>query len=400
MGEKYHGEYNLLTKRLLAAGYTAEYHPDYVRVEESFGREKSLDNYDGGFTFQPWWVYEQTFRTPCGLLCKGRQCHSGMGYMGIDWTYENDMATIHCPYQKSGCRMKHEYLQGHNVFRFDCEVHMTDEEYQYEGSVEDIMKRHDDEVRRKKARFSLQRNGRVCHEHMNFNRDAQEWEMHYDPYICGMRKCVGICPVLGHELDKKKGNVLYDVKIKYLRHDLEGTLFEGQVDTRVIKGQKLFSHPVGMDICRICAEQCMDRIKEKVKSQYSRELFFAEYHGREFSFEIQNVRAERREVRDLMQDLEDIRNGIQVVHASDMEKKKADDKREKRQKTHEAAVKRLERKLLEEGYGNLEEYSTDRRHADKWLGEERIAQLEQLRRQREKEKGEQPVQLSLFDIGA
>ena len=40
------------------------------------------------------------------------------------------------------------------------------------------------------------------------------------------------------------------------------------------------------------------------------------YHGRYFSFEIQNVRAERRESRDLMQDLEDIRNGIQIVEDS------------------------------------------------------------------------------------
>ena len=37
-----------------------------------------------------------------------------------------------------------------------------------------------------------------------------------------------MCPVLGHELDKKKGNVFYDVKISYLRNDLNGTLFEGQ----------------------------------------------------------------------------------------------------------------------------------------------------------------------------
>lgn len=49
-----------------------------------------------------------------------------------------------------------------------------------------------------------------------------------------------MCPVLGHELDKKRGNVFYDVKISYLRSDLNGTLFEGQVDTQMIKGKKLF----------------------------------------------------------------------------------------------------------------------------------------------------------------
>ena len=61
--------------------------------------------------------------------------------------------------------------------------------------------------------------------------------------------------MLGHELDKKRGNVFYDVKISYLRNDLNGTLFEGQVDTQIIKGKKLFDHPVSMDICKICARQ-------------------------------------------------------------------------------------------------------------------------------------------------
>ena len=40
----------------------------------------------------------------------------------------------------------------------------------------------------------------------------------------------------------------------------------------------------------------------------------------------------------------------------------------------------------------------DRRHADKWLGPERIAELENLRRLKEKERKEQPVQLSLLRL--
>ena len=51
-----------------------------------------------------------------------------------------------------------------------------------------------------------------------------------------------MCQVLGHELDKKRGNVFYDVKISYLRNDLSGMPFKGQVDTQIIKGKKLFEH--------------------------------------------------------------------------------------------------------------------------------------------------------------
>ncbi|MCM1215576.1 MAG: hypothetical protein NC331_08300 [Lachnospiraceae bacterium] len=318
--------------------------------------------------------------------------------MGIEWTFENDMATIQCPYQECGCKLKHGYLQEHGVLKYRCNVHMADEEYRYEGSVENIQKLHDDEIRRKKESFILQREGYACQEHMVFNRETQQWEMHYDPYHCGLKGCSGYCPVLGRDLDRKKGNVFYDVKTRYLRSDLEGTLFEGQVDTSVIKGRKLFGHPVSMDICRVCAELCKDKIHEKEKSRYFRELFFSEYHGKEFSFETGNIRAECRETRDLLQDLEDIRNGIQIAHASDVERKQSEDKRERKQKLHEAAVKKLENKLLETGYYNMEEFSADRRHADKWLGKERIGQLESLRQQREEEKKSQPVQLSLFDM--
>ena len=151
--------------------------------------------------------FEQTFRTPCGLQCKELQCHSNMSYMGIGWTFENDMATIHCSYEKRECKLKYEYLQDHGVLRYDCEVHMTDEEYCYEGSVEHILKLHDDEIRRQEISFGLQKKGRVCREHMRFNRDTLEWEMDYDPYHCGLSRCAGMCPVLGHELDKKRGNV-------------------------------------------------------------------------------------------------------------------------------------------------------------------------------------------------
>ena len=163
-------------------------------------QEKTLDNYDGGFTYEKWWIFEQTFKTPCGLQCKGLQCHSNMSYMGIEWTFENDMATIHCPYEKKECKLKHEYLQEHGILRYDCEVHMTEEEYCYEGSVEHILKLHDDEIRRQEISFGLQKKGRVCREHMRFNRDTLEWEMNYDPYDCGRNRCAGMCPVLGLSL--------------------------------------------------------------------------------------------------------------------------------------------------------------------------------------------------------
>ena len=85
----------------------------------------------------------------------------------------------------------------------------------------------------------------------------------------------------------------------------------------------------------------------------------------------------------LMQDLEDLRNRIQIIHASDLEKRNIENKRERRQQLRKSAVRRLEKKLLESEYESLKEYSIDRRHADKWLGAERIAKLEQMRLEKE-----------------
>lgn len=111
-----------------------------------------------------------------------------------------------------------------------------------------------------------------------------------------------------------------------------------------------------------------------------------------------NIRAEQRESRDLMQDLQDIRDGIEVTHASDVQKNQKEEKKRRRQQAQEKRKKKLEKKLLEVGYYNLEEYSLDRIHADKWLGEERIEELEQMREQKMKEEQNLPVQISLFDF--
>ena len=73
-------------------------------------------------------------------------------------------------------------------------------------------------------------------------------------------------------------------------------------------------------------------------------------------------------------------------------------RRKRRKRLRESAVRRLEKRLMENGYDSLEKFSADRRHADRWLGPKRIEELEKLRQLKEKEKKEQPVQLSLFDL--
>ena len=120
-----------MTQKLPAEGYTVENHPDYVYVRNSYSENQDpLQNFDGGFRYYEWYIYDQTFRTSCGLLCKGSSCHSCMSYMGINWTFENDMAVTVCPYEKQDCGLTHEYLRDLKL-RYHCNVHRTDEPYTY-----------------------------------------------------------------------------------------------------------------------------------------------------------------------------------------------------------------------------------------------------------------------------
>ena len=234
---------------------------------------------------------------------------------------------------------------------------------------------------------------------MYYDERTREWNLRYDPGDCARLKCSGMCPILGKELDRKKGNVFYDIKVTARRYDLDGTLFEGQVDTTVTKGIRKFKQPVSMDICRNYVKLCQEELVRSVMlNDYHSELFFAKYYNRQFNVEVLNIRAEQRESRDLAQDMEDIRNGIKIQHASDREKRQKAEKSERHNKAKRDKIKRLERKLLTVGYYNLESHSLDRIHADKWLGEQRIEELETLRLQQKQEKQIAPQQLSITDF--
>lgn len=77
------GEYNLLTQRLLAEGYTAENYPDYVRLPGGCWGKDPLRNIYGGFEYTYQYRSQMVFKTKCGLLVKGSSFIGSMSYMGI-----------------------------------------------------------------------------------------------------------------------------------------------------------------------------------------------------------------------------------------------------------------------------------------------------------------------------
>ena len=391
------GEYNLLTQKLIAEGYTAENYPDHVRLPSGCYGKDPLQNIYGGFEYTLQHRARMIFKTGCGLLIKGNSFIGSMSYMGILWIPENDNPVVNCPYRKDSCDLRNPVLGGAcggGISKlFWCDLHQTDELYDYKKSMDKACDDETREKRRKYEAFVKSRNGHVCQWHAVYNDWTGKWSHDYDPMTCS-RFCMNVgktCDFTHLPVSRKKGNVFYDVKISYIRHD--GTLFDGQEVVKINKGVRLFEIAKSMTICEAAVRKCRQKIIDKTKRKWHREIFVSGW-----KVEVLNIRAEYRESRDLMQDLEDIRNGIQIVHASDLDRKKKEEKKERRLQAQQKKIERLEKKLLDVGYHSLEEYSIDKIHADKWLGEERIAELEELRERRLKEEQEKPVQLSLFDM--
>ena len=398
-------KYNLLTKRLLAEGYTADNYPkDKVHIAGGYHTASTgpLDNVYGGFEYNR--VYSDNFlyKTGCGMYVKGSNVLTHMGYMGEEWCHENDNPVVRCPYDKAECPLNDKRL--HGIFggglciQCWCACHKTDEAYDYEHSFEKANQDRKDEERRKYQEYSDAHNGRVCQNHMYYNARTREWNMYYAPAICASMCFAqnGYCPVLGRKLNEKRGNVYYDLKTSGIKKQTEAqrSLFDGERWTHIEKGMRVFKNPCSMDICEAFIKVQSDKILSDYKVNHSTEYLF----DKSFKAEILNIRAESKPSRDLLQDLQDIRDGIEISHASDNEKQKKEAKKEKRKLAKQKNIERLEKKIIEVGYENLVEYSADRVHADKWLTPERLDELEQIRKQKIKEEQEKPVQLSLFDM--
>lgn len=394
-------EFNKLTKRLLAEGWTVDNYPDYVRIDPSkLSGNDSLNNLGGGFVFKRWYRDEIVYKAGCGKYLKGANAFA-LG-LGIEWSHENNNPVFRCPYDKAQCphndsRLHGEYGGGLAMQCF-CVCHRTEEPYDYENSIEKANKEREEEIKRKYQEYYDSHSGRICEKHMYYDERKKQWDLRYSPRLCA-NLCYsqdGYCPILGKQLSKKRGNVYYDVKTSFIPEEKEQrSLFdvEGQRVVNIEKGIRVFDHPVNMDVCEAFVKVEADRIAYNYDINHSFEM---KYWNPTWEFEILNIRAESKPSRDLMQDLEDIKAGIHISHASDNEKREKEVKKERRVQAQEKRIAKLEKKLLEVGYENLEEFSVDKVHADKWLSVERLAELEAIRQEKLKEV--KPVQINLFDL--
>lgn len=355
---------NKLTQRLFSEGYTKENYLDDVRP---------FDPFYGGFTYQRKTLYRLVFETPCGLLVEGSHFVYGtMSFMGVDWMPENDNPVVTCPcFTNTTCGQNHPLLWERRGEIRHCACHLTDRPYSYELSLEKAHAKVWEEADTLFEAFRLQKQGRACKHRSRYNRMEKQWRMFYDPIDCAREGLCSYCDVLQTELSPKKGNVFYDVKISRTQKGFG--LYPDETVVSIIKGKKLLDSSASLTLCEAIVQCCGTHIQEREENRSFRERFF----DPTYTVEVQNIRAERRETRDLLQDLRDAAEGIEIVHAGDMMKAAAQRKRERRQAAQKKKIARLERLILEKGLDGLEK--VDWRRSQKLLPAERIAELTQQR---------------------
>lgn len=390
---------NQLTKKLLAEGYSYDNYPSYVKLPNVSYNNKEIFDILGGFQFQKWFLKQKVYATGCGLLCRGsRFLHGRMILRGIDWIPENNNPTTICPYKVEQCSKRHPYLNFAipctRKKMFFCDCHEVDIPYNFDHSIDKVNEDQEKVVEQRFKDFADRAGGRVCAQQMIYDEWTEKWTQHYNPIYCAQYSCGhsgGICSLRQAPISKKKGNVFYDVKIE--KEVRDETIFFGQKDVTIKKGCQFFKSSTSITICEEVARLSADNIQHEEHMHYNQQILHLGW-----KVSVQNIRVERRESRDLIQDLQDIKNGITVTHASDLVEKRKSDSAKKKSIARQKRLEKLERKIIESGLGSLEPYSAEYHFAVKWLGREHLDNLEQIHMEKLEKKENMPVQIDLSDI--
>ena len=181
------------------------------------------------------------------------------------------------------------------------------------------------------------------------------------------------CPILGKELDRKKGNVFYDVRSSWIE-PAQG-LFPAEQKQAVEKGKKLLDKPVSLTICQAVVDYGLHNVQQLLELNWA----WRKFRDPSLQIEAVNFRAVRKDTRDLLQDLRDVAQGIAVSHAADELKAAKEQKKARRQAAKAAKAQQVQRLIRQKGWDALD--VRQKRQAEKLLGADGIDQAEKLRQQ-------------------
>lgn len=379
---------NELTRHLLEEGYTPEDMPPGMQA---------YNKYEGGWTYSVQTLRAMVYETPCGLLAKGDHFTNGyMSYGGIDWRPENDNPVICCPlFTAEPCPLMHPVLRqlwaGHRSddMARQCACHSTSRLYAYESSVDEAHERVWRDAAKRWETFRAVHKGRVCRFQSSYGRTVKEWRTRYDPMECTHWGCQHYCDVLAKNIDTKRGNVFYDLRMTWMQKG--SGLFPDQRKASVEKGCKLLEKTVSLTICDAIVKYGRHRVEAHIRSRYHHQLFI----DPTLEIEVMNLRAARMDTRDIHQDLQDIANDIEVTHAADKLKTAKAQKRVRREAAKQQRIRKAERMILAYGWAGLADGW--KRRAEKLLDDDRIMELAEQWAAAQTPKQTSEGQLSIFD---
>jgi len=379
---------NKLTEQLLAEGYTKDNHPDYVE----------WSNYKD-FEFTHKYLLETVWETPCGLLKKGINSYNHMSHMGVTYCPENNNPRFGCPYfDEKSCEYR---IDTNEFWGCNCIYHLSDKSYNYEQSVEKLW----DEWDRIKHEAWLEviKDCGYC-TNFNWDRKSRKYIPRYKIGACIGIKCQNeICAVTRKPRNLEKVNIFYDLLRE--KHYKKGLIED--TERSIEKGIKVFESPVARTDAEIWLKLNKKRFEPRKTRKDRTDEYFSENHGKtgfgeyqffEFKATALNIRIERRESRDLLQDLRDAKEGFEVTHASDQAKAAKKNKSERRKKHQEDKIKRREKKNIAKWKSWLSDDAAAQSYAEE--NEVDINFLRGLAEQKLKERGivieKQLEQASLF----
>lgn len=381
-------EVNKLTHRLLAEGYTPEDTPP--------GTHPYVDYY-GGWTYTSEAICSMVWETPCGMLAKGQNFLNGyLSYQGIDWRPENGNPVITCPcFPSEPCPlrdpllMQERYSLHSDDVIYQCACHQTDHPYSFERSVEEAHQKVWQEAQELWEQFQAAHKGRVCRQQSRYGRTSKTWSTFYSPMQCAAQRlgCTH-CGVLDKDLVPQKGNVFYDLRKTWIQKG-DG-LFPDEQKVSIEKGRKILDKTVSLTICEAVVKYGRHEVEQRVRSEFHRELFF----DHTLKIEVLNLRAARIDARDILQDLQDVANGIQVTHASDTLKAAKEQKKARRESAKRRRIRKVEQMILTHGWAGLGTIWQHR--AEKILDDERIEELVQQWNISQIQKPPEAMQMRLF----
>ena len=334
---------NDLTKSLYAEGWTRDNHPDHVYW---------LDYENFGFKFE--YLLKTVWVTGCGLLVSGRSVStSDVSYNGIWHCPENNNPVICCPYSKRDCEHQSAVLCKWSM----CVCHQSEACYDYDKSAERV---ETEQSRKSHARYIEITGGQYCACVVGSNGyEPGRYEISYDVNRCIQYGCKNpVCSVTKKERDLSKCNVFYDIRRKWIT--TVGLIEDCKI--KIEKGCKVFPKPIARTDAELwLASQKASYnpflsktiINPKLTATDRQQEYFSKHHRQwpgydyfEFRYSVENIRIEARETRDLLQDLQDVANGLEVVHASDLVKSEQDAKREgKKRREAEKERKKVKKQM-------------------------------------------------------